>query len=730
MRANPRRYLLAACATVALSLALAPAAEASFPADVFGGDAICTVQPSAGNVRLCSGQTTTWDGTGIDVNVILPPAPPSGPDGPYPTIATFHGWGGSKIGVDSRTQGWATSGYAVFSMSDRGWAGSCGATDPDRLNPTLCGHGYNHLMDDRYEVRDAQFLLGELADEGAVIPNRIGVTGPSYGGGLSMALAALKDRTMMPDGSLVPWQSQDGLGMQIAVAAPEIPWTDLANSLMPNGDTLDYVADAPYLKRGRIGVMKQSFVSGLYATGQASSNYAAPGTDPGADLVNWFTLINAGEPYDQNPQDQSIVNEITAHHSSNYIDDSEAPAPLLISNGWTDDLFPPDEAIRFYNRTRTNYPGAKIGLFFMDYGHMRGQNKPADIAVLHARQDTWFDHYLKGTGSAPSTDVEALTTTCPSSAPSGGPYFGTTWASLAPGEIRTSSAAAQTIVPAAGDPSRGQAYDPITGPGACATASGSDQPGAATYSLPAAPAGGYTLLGSPTIVADINSPGPTSQIAARLLDYDPGSGNATLVARGLYRPEVNVGSDPTKQVFQLHPDAYRFASGHIAKLELLPNDVPYGRVSNGQLPITVSDLELRLPVLESPADLGGGIVVQQPATKVVPSGYQLARDFLSGPPGDQDGDGVPDATDACPTAPGPAANNGCPAIGADRDRDGIPDSQDQCPDVAGVASNGGCPATTTPAGPQSTPSHCKKAKRKKHHAAAAKRCKRKKHHRR
>src|SRR3954454_7900046 len=602
MRRHVNRHLLVSCAAIALTLVIAPAAQAAYPADVFGGDATCTVQPSNGNVRLCSGQTNTFDGTGIDVNVILPPT--TSGSGPYPTIASFHGWGGSKIGVDSRTQAWAENGYAVFSMSDRGWGNSCGAMDPDRLNPTLCGHGYNHLMDDRYEVRDAQYLLGVLADEGAVIPDKIGVTGPSYGGGLSMALAALKDRVMMPDGSLIPWKSPGNLDMQIAVAVPEIPWTDLANSLMPNGDTLDYVADAPYLKRGRIGVMKQSFVSGLYATGQASSNYSPPGTDPSADLIPWFARINAGEPYDQDPQAQGIVNEITAHHSSYYIDDTEAPAPLLISNGWTDDLFPPDEAIRFYNRTRTNYPGAEIGLFFMDYGHMRGQNKDADTAVLHARQDAWFDYYLKGTGSQPSTDVEALTTTCPNSAPSAGPYFGTPRLDLPHGRPRTSSPAAQTIGPAGGDPSGGVAYDPIAGPGACATAAGSDQAGAATYPL-TAPAGGFTLMGSPTIIADINSPGPTSQVAARLLDVDPVSGNATLVARGLYRPEVNVGTEPTRQVFQLHPDGYHFAADHIAKLELLPSDAPYGRASNGQPLITVSNLEPRLPVLENPGDLGG-----------------------------------------------------------------------------------------------------------------------------
>ena len=94
-------------------------------------------------------------------------------------------------------------------MSDRGWGNSCGGQDPDRFSPQ-CTKGYNHLMDDRYEVRDAQYLLSVLADEGVTQPQKIAATGPSYGGGISMALAALKDRVMLPDGSLAPWTSPGG----------------------------------------------------------------------------------------------------------------------------------------------------------------------------------------------------------------------------------------------------------------------------------------------------------------------------------------------------------------------------------------------------------------------------------------------------------------------------------------------------------------------------------------
>ena len=95
--------------SLALGAALLSAAPASadFPT-VFEGDVTCVAQPANGNVRLCGGPTTTWDGqTKIDVNVILPPAPTSGPDGPYPLIGDFHGWGGSKIGIEDQTQGWA-----------------------------------------------------------------------------------------------------------------------------------------------------------------------------------------------------------------------------------------------------------------------------------------------------------------------------------------------------------------------------------------------------------------------------------------------------------------------------------------------------------------------------------------------------------------------------------------------------------------------------------------------
>ncbi len=197
------RAAFAALLTLAALACTAQAADAAV-SKAFDGALDCTVRGDG--TRLCAGTVPTFDGTPLDVNLVLPPAPGSGPDGDFPLIMEFHGWGGSKL---SSSGSWTDDGYAYFSISDRGWGSSCGGTDPKRLQ-AVCAKGYNHLLDTRYEVRDVQELVGRLVDDGLVDPQRIGAFGSSYGGGMSMALAALRNRVMMPDGSLVPWKSPDG----------------------------------------------------------------------------------------------------------------------------------------------------------------------------------------------------------------------------------------------------------------------------------------------------------------------------------------------------------------------------------------------------------------------------------------------------------------------------------------------------------------------------------------
>src|SRR5207302_2336219 len=99
-----------------------------------------------------------------------------------------------------------------------------------------------------------------------------------------------------------------------------------------------------------------------------------------------------------------------------------------------------------------------------------------------------------------------------------------------------------------------------------------------------------------TVIARLTETGSFGFVASRLWDVDPASGMETLVARGLYRLDPSAPSG--LQVFQLHPGAWHFAAGHIPKLELLGQDPPYARSSNGQFSVAVSGLQLRLPVHE------------------------------------------------------------------------------------------------------------------------------------
>src|SRR4029450_4139445 len=75
-------------------------------------------------------------------------------------------------------------------------------------------------------------------------------------------------------------------------------------------------------------------------------------------------------------------------------------------------------------------------------------------------------------------------------------------------------------------------------------------------------------------------------------------GMQTLVAQSVYRPRTD---NRGPQVFQLHPNAWRFAAGHVPKLELLGQSAGYLRPSNGAFTVTVGALELRLPVHEAPS---------------------------------------------------------------------------------------------------------------------------------
>ena len=97
--------------------------------DLHGGRRTTCASAAAAHPRSTS---PSWDGTPIDVNIAFPAEPSSGTDGNYPLIIVGHGYGGGKIGfgASGSTDGlrqFTSRGYAVFSMTDRGFHESCGS---------------------------------------------------------------------------------------------------------------------------------------------------------------------------------------------------------------------------------------------------------------------------------------------------------------------------------------------------------------------------------------------------------------------------------------------------------------------------------------------------------------------------------------------------------------------------------------------------------------------------
>lgn len=572
---------------------------------------------AAEGVHQCSGLVATWDGIPLDTTLTLPRAGAR----ELPLVVEIHGFGNSKYeyldpaetAYTDNAYAWARDGYAVLTYTARGLWGSCGTPESRLASAEACADGYIHLADVRYEVRDTQELVGRLVDEGVVDRRRIGVTGDSYGGGQTLMLAALRDRVMLPDGTLVPWRSPSGVRLRIAAAAPVIPWTDLVYAAAPNGRVFSHAIMPRSLATSPVGVEKATIVNAIFAAAQTATGpgqpvgepfvpgrpmgyLAPPGTDPEADVTEWVSRTSAGEPYDE-PRAQAIIETLANYHSAYYVPPTRRPPPLFIASGFTDDLFPVDELLRFANRTAKRWPGLPLALQLGDIGHQRASNEPRERDRLLRSIHAWLDHHVRDRGRAPRRGVTAFAQACPREAESLGPFRAPSFARLARGELRLRSRDPQTIGSAGGDPATGRAVDPVSGGGdGCVEVSASPAPDTALLTRTVTRRRRVTLIGAPTVIADLAIEGAApedSQIAARLWDVAPGGATQRLVARGLYRPAAG-----HRQAWQLHPAAWRFKRGHTIKLELLGNDAPYSRPSNDSYQIEVERLKLRLAVRE------------------------------------------------------------------------------------------------------------------------------------
>jgi hypothetical protein len=620
LRACRARGLLAAAAAAAAALgSLAPAAAASTPTCPLGMTGTAEPAPAGGVAyTLCGGTVPSFDGTPLDTDLTLP----AGASGPLPLIVMLHGWGGSKTdfqatslaGNGTNTWHWnnvwfAARGYAVLTYTARGFHRSCGqdpASGYSYLTDPACQGkaSWTHLADRRWEIHDTQYLTGLLVDAGIADPSQVVVTGDSYGGGQSWLLALSRDQVMQPDGTLVPWRSPHGVPIRLAAAVPQFTWTDLAQALEDNGRASDGYfgapADGPH--ETPYGVEKQSYVSALYADGQATAQYAGT-NDPTADLPGWYAAISAGEPGSQSdPLVAQALHQLMAYRSPFYmpVPGPGERVPVFASQGLTDPLFPGIQLLQEINRLRAADPGYPVWAALGDLGHPYAANPHSLWVPVNDEANSFLSAVLAG--QDPQLPRFTVTTTgCLPGQPVT-TYTAGRFGSLATTTLRFTAAGQATLVndPAPAPLPESARTDPVLNgalpgtTGGCRVMNTTTDPGVAAWAW--APPGAVTLMGAPVVRLTVTLAGTDAELAARLWDVDPSTGQQALISRAVYRLTAAAPGSTQQVAFELWPAAWALGAGHQLKLEITPDDSPTWRPDTLASAVTVSGVSLTVPV--------------------------------------------------------------------------------------------------------------------------------------
>ena len=197
----------------------------------------------------------------------------------------------------------------------------------------------------------------------------------------------------------------------------------------------------------------------------------------------------------------------------------------------------------------------------------------------------------------PPGSVLAFGQRCPRDTSRGlGPFRAATYGELSTRSATLRAAGTQSVTSAGGDPALSKSPDPVLGTGAnaCSTYPAKVDQGTAVATKAAGP-NGTTYLGVGRIRARVAVQGRFGQLGARL--WDVSGPEQTLVDRSVLRLTPNQHGNI---VFDLHGNGYRFAPGHIIKLELVANDAPTHRASNESFTVRVSSLRAALPTARVP----------------------------------------------------------------------------------------------------------------------------------
>jgi predicted acyl esterase len=546
----------------------------------------------------CSGKIATFDGLGLDTDVSIP----LGAKRPRQTVVMLHGWGQDKTYWESSTKAgdgadtwhwnnvWFVSkGWVVVNYTARGFQQSCGLQDRDA---NCTPNGYTHLADRRFETRDSQTLLGKLVDARIANRRELASTGDSYGGGQTWLLA-----------TSLPWKSPKGARLQLAAGVAKYPWTDLLDSLAPNGRATPAVNQSPSHEQP-YGIAKESYVSGLYAVGraEASGRYDENPADFGSNLDEQYERTQQGEPYDPST-DPRLQATIDAFRFRSPYDATSfftrlarrtiRPVPMLSVQGWTDPLFPAVQTLQMFRKLKAADPQYPIQMVFGDIGHSDAQNPAWQWQPINGLANRFLAaHVLRRGSHAPRRQAYSFQTECAGTAHPA-PTTGS-WSSLSTRVRVYTAKSAGTTTSADPNPADGVDSDPIANGGCLHEAANTTDPGAVYYAF-ANPRPTH-LLGLPKVRLGYTLTGQDAVVALKLWDEAP-DGSKVLVTRGEYRLSAAAGDHAagTLQTY-LYGNDWLFPADHKLVLQVTQNDSPYLRPDSEPSAIHWSKVTLDLPL--------------------------------------------------------------------------------------------------------------------------------------
>jgi hypothetical protein len=413
------------------------------------------------------------------------------------------------------------------------------------------------------------------------------VSGVSYGGLQSAEFAFMRDKVRKLDGTFIPWRSPKGKPMRIAAAWVRWASGELIYSLIPNGRLLSTGFGVPAKP---FGVEKESMLNALYVGGAVTGYIAPAGVDPTADLVNWRARANQGEPYDARAA--RFVAQFRKFKGAFGLPGDSVP--LMIQDGWTDAVFPAQDAVRLYNRARAGRKHAPVVLQLGDFGHFTGGEAPAQYTRFNDEGAEFLARHVMGVGGGilPGS-VTAFGQGCPKGQLGLGPIRARSYGALARGSFRLGFDESRTVRSTGGDPAAAAAIDPVSQTDRCKRVPVDSSTNGVVMT---GKSRGFSLVGLPTVRARVKTTGRFGQLVARL--WDVVGGKQRIVDFGVYRLTPNQKGDI---VFQLQGNGYEFRKGHRVKLELVGSSDPLFRASNGEFRVRLSHVRASIPTRERPS---------------------------------------------------------------------------------------------------------------------------------